>query len=64
MSQFYVSDENILWRCRESVANRKPITVCGITLDNKIRVFTGAVQAVEEDLTRDPGKRWRVTIQD
>ena len=64
MSQFYVTTEADVRRCKESRDAGTSVRVAGRAADGKTRMFEGVVQSVEEDLKRDPDKRWRVTMLD
>jgi uncharacterized protein YndB with AHSA1/START domain len=64
VSQFYVITEADVRRCKESQATGTSVRVAGRVEDGKTRMFEGVVLSVEEDLKRDPDKRWRVTIRD
>jgi hypothetical protein len=61
MSQFYLGDEGGAQRCQEALRTRMPITITGFSADGKIK---GVVQAVEEDQTRFPSHRYRVTMHE
>jgi hypothetical protein len=62
MSQFYVIDKESAARARDTIRQRIPITMSG-TVGDKIGIFTGPVQSVEEDKNATP-TRWRITILD
>ena len=66
MSQFYISNdnENDVRRCNESLTGRRSITITGLNMDGQVGAFTGVVQSVEHDATRDKGRHYRVTILD
>jgi hypothetical protein len=66
MGQFYIryDSEAEARRCHESRDARVPITVMGQTAEGAIKVFAGVVQSVDYDPTRDPGRRFRVTMRD
>jgi hypothetical protein len=65
MAQFYISNDEPkdVQRCKESCAERVPITITGLTMENRVGVFTGVVQGIENDEKRPQGRRWRVTIR-
>jgi hypothetical protein len=62
MSQFYVSTENDIHRCKESIALCQPITITGTDMDGRIRVFTGQVQSVEENRQAASQQRSRIKM--
>jgi hypothetical protein len=62
MSQFYVTDKETAVRAHDSVRHRIPITMSG-TVGERIGIFTGPAQSVEEDTNATP-TRWRITILD
>jgi len=66
MTQFYICNdsEHDVRRCRESRDTRRPITITGLTRDALVKAFSGVVQSVEHDLSRNPGTRLRVTIRE
>jgi uncharacterized protein YndB with AHSA1/START domain len=64
MRQFYVTTEADVRRCKESQDAGTSVRVAGRADDGKTRTFEGVVQSVEEDLKRDPDKRWCVTMRD
>jgi hypothetical protein len=64
VSQFYVITEADVRRCKESQAAGSSVRVAGRVDDGKTRTFEGVVLSVEEDLKRDPDRRWRVTMRD
>jgi hypothetical protein len=49
---------------KESQAAGASVRVAGRVDDGKTRMFEGVVLSVEEDLKRDPDRRWRVTMRD
>jgi uncharacterized protein YndB with AHSA1/START domain len=64
MTQFYVTTEADVRRCKESLNAGTSVRVAGRAADGKTIMFEGVVQSVEEDVKRDPDKRWRVTLRD
>jgi anaerobic ribonucleoside-triphosphate reductase len=64
MTQFYVTTEADVRRCKESLDAGTSVRVAGRAADGKTTTFEGVVQSVEEDVKRDPDKRWRVTLRD
>jgi|GEM_PF-2049541 uncharacterized protein YndB with AHSA1/START domain len=64
MTQFYVTTEADVRRCKESLHAGTSVRVAGRAADGKTTMFEGVVQSVEEDVKRDPDKRWRVTLRD
>ena len=64
MIQFYVTTEADVRRCKESQSVGASVRVAGRVDDGKTRMFEGVVLYIEEDLKRDPERRWRVTMRD
>jgi len=64
MTQFYVTTEADVRRCKESLHAGTSVRVAGRAADGKTTMFEGVVQSVEEDVKQDPDKRWRVTLRD
>jgi hypothetical protein len=67
MSQFYISQdsESDADKCRDSIRRRVSILITASTIDRQhTKAFEGVVQSVDEDASRGPGKRYRVTILD
>lgn len=64
MTKFYakIDDDD---RCRQSLREKQSITISGLDLDGKLRIFTGTVKSVEEINTGYPsGYPIKVTISD
>jgi uncharacterized protein YndB with AHSA1/START domain len=64
MTQFYVTTEADVRRCKASLDTGTSVRVAGRAEEGKTMTFEGIVESVEEDLARDPDKRWRVTLRD
>jgi uncharacterized protein YndB with AHSA1/START domain len=64
MTQFYVTTEADVRRCKASLDTGTTVRVAGRAADGKTTMFEGVVQSVEEDVKRDPDKLWRVTLRD
>jgi len=67
MVQFYLSKLNPsedLQRCRESQRLRRPMAIAGTSEAGKVELFTGVVQAIEDDPKREPSRRFRITMAD
>lgn len=62
MGQFYTTNEADVRRCREALADQRPILITA-TVEDTVQAFNGIVQSIEEDRNVTP-KRWRVTIID
>ena len=64
MKQFYIGDDDAdgIRRCTESQLEGTSITISGMTADGQVQEYTGVVQSFVQDATRDPDRRWRVTI--
>jgi hypothetical protein len=63
-SEFYIDNENDFRRCFESITDRKPITINGLTDGNQIAAFTGTVQSIKNTTgIGDLLERWRIKIR-
>jgi hypothetical protein len=62
--QFYLGTDDDIERLKEAAILQKQIAVVGSdTLTGRIRSYAGVVLSVENTYSKDPGERWRITIQ-
>jgi hypothetical protein len=61
MAQFYAQDLDEERRISSSVTDT-PITITGVSVDGKIKAFTGVVKWIEIGQTRFPGYPLRITM--
>jgi hypothetical protein len=66
MTFFYISDdfENDVRRCIQSWERQDPITVTGVTVEGRVKDFTGTIQTIDHDPQHAIAGLWRVIIRE